>query len=205
MQAERRSSSMVQMPHRPPRGFNNWDKIARVFRNAEGETIEEGGLGGDSACLPKRVASVVGVGRAARKCAERGCETRSGARTRMHAAREGGRSTDWQTKTRACASERREHWIMLKKTKGFQPLYRASWVAGFSPFPLCLSSPLLWYASTDGPPSPEVTNPPGFRVPCFCAFKTIPFAARSFTEPPGFMNSAFPRIVHLVSSDALRR
>jgi hypothetical protein len=29
----------------------------------------------------------------------------------------------------------------------------------------------------------------------------IPYAARSFTEPPGFMNSAFPRISHPVSSD----
>src|SRR5256885_16963422 len=30
------------------------------------------------------------------------------------------------------------------------------------------------------------------------------FAARSLTEPPGFRNSALPRIVHPVSSDALR-
>ena len=29
-------------------------------------------------------------------------------------------------------------------------------------------------------------------------------AARSFTEPPGFMNSALPRIVQPVSSDARR-
>ena len=105
---------------------------------------------------------VVGVGRAARKCAERGLRDAFGC-THTHAFSEGGREEGAPTgkKTRACASERREHWIMLKKTKGFQPLYRASWVAGFSPFPLCLSSPLLWYASTDGPPSPEVTIPPG--------------------------------------------
>src|SRR5882672_620056 len=30
------------------------------------------------------------------------------------------------------------------------------------------------------------------------------FAARSFTEPPGFTNSALPKIVQPVSSDALR-
>src|SRR3954453_3250174 len=32
----------------------------------------------------------------------------------------------------------------------------------------------------------------------------MPSAARSFTDSPGFMNSAFPRIVQPVSSDARR-
>src|SRR5690606_37943916 len=36
------------------------------------------------------------------------------------------------------------------------------------------------------------------------ASSTMYFAARSLTDPPGFRNSALPRIVQPVSSDALR-
>jgi len=38
-------------------------------------------------------------------------------------------------------------------------------------------------------------------VPVSSAHCTSPKAARSLTDPPGFMNSAFPKISHPVSSD----
>jgi hypothetical protein len=40
------------------------------------------------------------------------------------------------------------------------------------------------------------------HVPVFSAHLTRPRAARSLTDPPGFMNSAFPRISHPVSSES---
>src|SRR6202162_5606942 len=55
------------------------------------------------------------------------------------------------------------------------------------------------------PAVPSTTVPPVLRTPRFSASKTIHFAARSFTEPPGFMNSALPRISHPVSSLKRRR
>src|SRR5258708_6646398 len=48
----------------------------------------------------------------------------------------------------------------------------------------------------------STTSPPGFRSPRFSASRIIHFPARSFTDWPGFMNSALPRIVQPVASDA---
>src|SRR3546814_7294144 len=45
-------------------------------------------------------------------------------------------------------------------------------------------------------------TPPGRRRPFSSASRTIASAARSFTEPPGWGNSALPTISHPVSSDA---
>lgn len=42
----------------------------------------------------------------------------------------------------------------------------------------------------------------GGDAPVFSAHLTRPRAARSLTDPPGFMNSAFPRISHPVSSES---
>lgn len=39
------------------------------------------------------------------------------------------------------------------------------------------------------------------NVPFFSAHSTKPRAALSLTEPPGFINSAFPKISHPVASD----
>src|ERR1700761_3001530 len=50
------------------------------------------------------------------------------------------------------------------------------------------------------PAVPSTTVPPGLRMPRRSASSTIHFAARSLTEPPGFMNSALPRISQPVSS-----
>src|SRR5580658_3637156 len=49
------------------------------------------------------------------------------------------------------------------------------------------------------PAVPSTTVPPGFNVPHRSASSTIHFAARSLTEPPGFMNSTLPRISQPVS------
>src|SRR5690348_16219185 len=46
------------------------------------------------------------------------------------------------------------------------------------------------------------TSPPGFSSPRFSASMIIHFPARSFTDWPGFMNSALPRMVQPVASDA---
>jgi hypothetical protein len=54
------------------------------------------------------------------------------------------------------------------------------------------------------PAVPSTTVPPGFNVPRCSASVMIASPARSFTEPPGFMNSALPRIVQPVASDARR-
>src|SRR5207245_10288452 len=43
------------------------------------------------------------------------------------------------------------------------------------------------------------------RTPRASASSIIPKAARSLTEPPGFMNSALPRISQPVSSDSRRK
>ena len=49
---------------------------------------------------------------------------------------------------------------------------------------------------------PSTTVPPGRSVPRFAASWMMKSAARSFTDWPGFMNSALPRIVQPVSSEA---
>src|SRR5690349_15712755 len=46
------------------------------------------------------------------------------------------------------------------------------------------------------------TRPPGLRSPRFSASRIIHLPARSLTDWPGFMNSAFPRIVQPVASEA---
>src|ERR1700704_4731649 len=48
----------------------------------------------------------------------------------------------------------------------------------------------------------STTRPPGLRSPRFSASRIIHLPARSLTDWPGFMNSALPRIVQPVSSDA---
>ena len=55
------------------------------------------------------------------------------------------------------------------------------------------------------PAVPSTTTPPGFSMPRCSASVMMARPARSFTEPPGFMNSALPRIVQPVASDARRR
>src|SRR5438132_6639655 len=50
----------------------------------------------------------------------------------------------------------------------------------------------------------STTRPPGLISPRFSACKMISRAGRSFTDWPGFMNSALPKIVQPVSSDARR-
>ena len=42
----------------------------------------------------------------------------------------------------------------------------------------------------------STTSPPGRNSPRFSASTIICRPARSFTEPPGFMNSALPRMMH---------
>src|ERR1700731_43586 len=54
------------------------------------------------------------------------------------------------------------------------------------------------------PAVPSTTTPPGRKAPCATASLIIAKAARSLTDPPGFMNSALPRIVHPVASEAAR-
>src|SRR5215470_6898991 len=48
----------------------------------------------------------------------------------------------------------------------------------------------------------STTSPPGLRSPRFSASRIIHLPARSFTDWPGFMNSALPSIVQPVASDA---
>src|SRR3984885_2057641 len=54
------------------------------------------------------------------------------------------------------------------------------------------------------PAVPSTTTPPGRKAPRATASLIIANATRSLTEPPGFMNSALPRIVHPVASEAAR-
>ena len=54
------------------------------------------------------------------------------------------------------------------------------------------------------PAVPSTIVPPGASVPRASASSTMNLAARSFTEPPGFMNSHLARMVQPVSSDAWR-
>src|SRR3990172_1563554 len=53
------------------------------------------------------------------------------------------------------------------------------------------------------PAVPSTMSPPLRSTPRRSASRTIARAARSFTEPPGFMNSALPRMVQPVVSEAL--
>src|SRR6201997_725081 len=48
----------------------------------------------------------------------------------------------------------------------------------------------------------STTRPPGLSSPRFSASRIIHFPARSFTDWPGFMNSALPRMVQPVNSEA---
>src|ERR1700753_2450157 len=48
----------------------------------------------------------------------------------------------------------------------------------------------------------STTSPPGLRSPRFAASRIIHLPARSLTDWPGFMNSALPRMVQPVSSEA---
>jgi hypothetical protein len=52
------------------------------------------------------------------------------------------------------------------------------------------------------PAVPSTTVPPGRKAPLFMASLMMNRAARSLTDWPGFMNSAFPRMVQPVSSEA---
>ena len=52
------------------------------------------------------------------------------------------------------------------------------------------------------PAVPSTTRPPGLISPRFSASRIIWRAGRSFTEPPGFMNSALPRMVQPVAAEA---
>ena len=60
---------------------------------------------------------------------------------------------------------------------------------------------------TNASPIPVFPAVPSTIVPPFCinlfsrAFSMIYFAALSLTLPPGFINSAFPKILHPVSSE----
>src|SRR6516225_9582266 len=48
----------------------------------------------------------------------------------------------------------------------------------------------------------STTSPPGLISPRFSASRMIWRAGRSFTDWPGFMNSALPKIVHCVAAEA---
>ena len=52
------------------------------------------------------------------------------------------------------------------------------------------------------PAVPSTTSPPGLSSPRFSASRIIWRPARSFTDWPGFMNSALPRMVQPVCADA---
>src|SRR6185295_15606950 len=54
------------------------------------------------------------------------------------------------------------------------------------------------------PAVPSTISPPGFSSPRFSASRMMYRPARSFTEPPGLRNSALPRMLQPVSSDAPR-
>ena len=54
------------------------------------------------------------------------------------------------------------------------------------------------------PAVPSTMVPPGLSAPRSIASLTIKSAARSFTDWPGFRNSALPKISHPVSSEARR-
>ena len=53
------------------------------------------------------------------------------------------------------------------------------------------------------PAVPSTSVPPARRAPRRSASSTIPLAARSFTEPPGLRNSAFPTIVRPMAAESL--
>ncbi len=55
------------------------------------------------------------------------------------------------------------------------------------------------------PAVPSTIAPPGLSAPLAMASLTMASAARSLTDPPGFMNSALPRISQPVASDAARK
>ena len=51
------------------------------------------------------------------------------------------------------------------------------------------------------PAVPSTMTPPGFNSPFLIASSMMNNAARSFTDCPGFMNSALPRMVQPVAAD----
>src|SRR5271155_2722331 len=55
------------------------------------------------------------------------------------------------------------------------------------------------------PAVPSTIVPPGRRRPLASASSTMPLAARSLTEPPGFKNSAFPTIVRPSAAESFGR
>jgi hypothetical protein len=54
------------------------------------------------------------------------------------------------------------------------------------------------------PAVPSTITPPGLSSPRFAASSMMAAAARSFTDCPGFMNSALPKMVQPVISEARR-
>ncbi len=52
------------------------------------------------------------------------------------------------------------------------------------------------------PAVPSTMMPPGFSVPRLTASWMMNSAARSFTDWPGFMNSALPKMVQPVAAEA---
>jgi len=52
------------------------------------------------------------------------------------------------------------------------------------------------------PAVPSTMVPPGASLPSASARRMMPLAARSLILPPGFMNSAFPRISQPVSRES---
>src|SRR3990172_1708104 len=54
------------------------------------------------------------------------------------------------------------------------------------------------------PAVPSTTRPPGSIAPRASASRMMYLAARSLTDPPGFRNSALPRMSQPVCSEALR-
>ncbi len=54
------------------------------------------------------------------------------------------------------------------------------------------------------PAVPSTITPPGRNAPRAIASRTMASAARSLTEPPGFMNSALPRMAQPVAAEAAR-
>ena len=81
--------------------------------------------------------------------------------------------------------------------------FSSDWVSGmtmtvFKPSALPTSArpmPVL-------PAVPSTTVPPGCSRPALSASRMMKSAARSLTDWPGFMNSALPRMVQPVSSEA---
>src|SRR5262245_19936586 len=83
--------------------------------------------------------------------------------------------------------------------------FSCDWVSGRT---ITVRYPLAFPTSASPipvfPAVPSTTMPPGRISPLASASVMMASAARSLIEPPGLRNSALPRIVQPVSSDALR-